>query len=345
MNNDLLIYGVAGLAFVAIAGVGLVLAGGSNDQAIKRAKLVSSNAAMTGKRQKGRGQDDATQRRKQTQQMLDKLREDGKKKRKSLVPQDTQARIQQAGLDFPVPAFWVFSVIMGIIFAVLTFMSGAEGPPSFQGITIKNRPLMIIGAGVAGTFGVPRWLLDMVTKSRYKKLTAQFADAVDMIVRGVKSGLPLTECLRIIAKESPSPLGPEFKTLVDAIQMGVPLDGALQKLYHRMPLPEINFFVIVLTIQAKAGGNLSEALGNLSIVIRSRKMMREKIKALSSEAKSSAMIIGVLPFAVGIMVFVTTPDYIMVLFTTSTGHMIIAMGAFLMGLGIMTMRKMINFDI
>ncbi len=342
MNNDMLIYGVAGLAFIAIAGVGLVLAGGSNDQAVKRAKQISSNTAMSGKRRKGR--DEASQRRKQPQQMLEKLRQDDKKKRKSLVPQDLKARIEQAGLDIPVAAFWIFSAVLGIAFATFVFMSGADGV-TVKGISLRSRPIVVIGAGISGFLGVPRWLLGMITKRRHKQLTAQFADAIDMIVRGVKSGLPLTECLRIIAKESPAPLGPEFRTLTDNIQMGATLESALQKLYRRMPLPEINFFVIVLTIQSKAGGNLSEALGNLSIVIRSRKMMREKIKALSQEAKASSMIIGSLPFAVAFMVYLTTPDYMKQLFITSTGHMILAMGAALMTMGIMTMRKMINFDI
>ena len=180
---------------------------------------------------------------------------------------------------------------------------------------------------------------------RHKKMTAQFADAIDIIVRGVKSGLPLTECLRIIAAESPAPLGTEFKNLTDNIQMGMTMDRALQQFYKRVPLPEVNFFVIVLTIQSKSGGNLSEALGNLSAVIRQRKMMREKIKAMSSEAKASAGIIASLPFAVGFMVYLTTPSYIMELFLKPTGHMILFMGAGLMFTGVTVMRRMINFDI
>jgi len=208
-----------------------------------------------------------------------------------------------------------------------------------------SRILTIVFAGLAGGLGLPNWILGFLAKGRNKKMLNQFADGIDIIVRGVKSGLPLTECLRIIANESPAPLGPEFQTLTDNIKMGMNNDRALQNFYKRVPLSEVNFFVIVLSIQAKAGGNLSEALGNLSIVIRSRKMMREKIIALSSEAKASAMIIGSLPFAVGFMVYMTTPGYIMTLFTEPTGHMILFMGFCLMALGITVMRRMISFDI
>jgi tight adherence protein B len=184
----------------------------------------------------------------------------------------------------------------------------------------------------------------MAIKGRQKKFVEQFADALDVIVRGVKSGLPLNECLRVIARESPQPLGAEFQNVCDALAMGVTLEQALQRLYQRMPIQEVNFFAIVLAIQQKAGGNLSEALGNLSAVLRSRKLLREKIKALSSEAKASAMIIGALPICVMVMVYMTTPAYIMSLFTSDLGHLILLIAAGLMGAGIYIMRSMINFN-
>jgi tight adherence protein B len=342
MGGDLLIYAVAGLAFLAIAGLGLALTGEAGNSASKRVRqLGEAKAGAKG----AKNQDPNSQRRRQTQQMLKKLRQQDEARRKSLVPQDIRAKLRQAGLEIKPEAFWIGSAIIGLGLAFVTFLSGASGPPPIAGIEIKSRPLMVVAAGFAGAFGLPRWLLGMMIKRRHKKMTAQFADAIDVIVRGVKSGLPLTECLRIIAKETPAPLGTEFKTLTDNIQMGTTTDRALQLFYKRVPLPEVNFFVIVLTIQAKSGGNLSEALGNLSKVIRERKMMREKIKAMSSEAKASAGIIASLPFAVGFMVFMTTPSYIMELFLTPTGHMILFMGAGLMFTGITVMRRMINFDI
>lgn len=343
MNETLLIVLIAGLAFLSLAGVGFVFTGGSGDAAARRARQLKEGKSANGK---GRVAPDAsTQRRRQTQQMLKKLRKQDEARRKSLMPQDIRAKLLQAGLDVKPEAFWIASAILGVALAFVTFLSGAEGPPPIAGIEIKSRPAMVIAAGIAGFLGLPRWILGMLTKRRHKKMTAQFADAIDIIVRGVKSGLPLTECLRIIARESPAPLGVEFKTLTDNIQMGTTTDRALQQFYKRVPLPEVNFFVIVLTIQAKSGGNLSEALGNLSKVIRERKMMREKIKAMSSEAKASAGIIASLPFAVGFMVFMTTPSYIMELFLKPTGHMILFMGAGLMFVGITVMRRMINFDI
>lgn len=344
MDQNLLIYLVGGLAFLALAGVGLAFTGGSSEVAAKRAKQIK-HGTTSGKGRNSEAQDINSQRKRQTQQMLKKLRKQDEERRKSLIPQDIKSKLVQAGVSMPVEVFWIGSAVLGVLFAALTFLSGAEGPPPIAGIEIKSRPAMVFAAGFAGFIGVPRFILGFLTKSRHKKMTNQFADAIDIIVRGVKSGLPLAECLRIIAKESPDPLGSEFKTLTDNIQMGTQLDRALQQFFKRVPLPEVNFFVIVLTIQSKSGGNLSEALGNLSKVIRERKMMREKVKAMSSEAKASAGIIASLPFAVGFMVFLTTPAYIMELFRTSTGHMILFMGAALMFTGITVMRRMINFDI
>lgn len=342
-QEDMMIYGIAVLAFVAIVGIGFAFSGNdAQDVARKRAKLVAQGqkAGPSGGR---KVMDEASQRRKETQRMLTKLREDDAKRRTNLMPQDIKAKIAQAGFSFSPAVFWIGSAMLGIGLACLAFVSGADGLVAFD-IEFKSRPAIIAGAGIAGFLGVPRWLLGFMAKRRSAKMTGQFADAIDIIVRGVKSGLPLTECLRIIAKESPAPLGPEFRALTDNLAMGTDLDRSLQTLYKRVPLPEINFFVIVLTIQSKSGGNLSEALGNLSNVIRQRRMMREKVKAMSSEAKASAGIIGVLPFAVGIMVYLSTPSYIMELFLTETGHFILFCGACLYATGLTVMKKMINFD-
>lgn len=343
MNDPMMMYAFAGLCFLAIVGLGLALTSSGGGAASRRAKEIGRGEHKPNKRQNA--DQDIQKRNRQTRQMLDQLRKEGQAKRSSLVPNDTASLIRQAGLDMPVSVFWIISAVCATAGVALVFMSGA----GVEGVTVRGvfipGPLIMIAAGLAGFFGVPRWLLGMLAKSRAKKMTNQFADAIDIIVRGVKSGLPLTECLRIIANESPAPLGEEFMTLTDNIAMGTSVDRALQKFYERVPLPEVNFFVIVLTIQAKSGGNLSEALGNLSSIIRSRKMMREKIKAMSSEAKASAMIIASLPFAVGGMVYATTPEYISELWRTSTGHLILAGAAGLMFTGVMVMRRMINFEI
>lgn len=340
-QEEMIIYGGIGLAVVAVVIIGLVLMGDDQtDVAKKRAKLVGQGQQVSSARA---GKDDNSVRRKETQRMLTKLREDDVKRRKSLVPQDIKTKIEQAGLTISPAVFWMISLVTGIGLAGATYMSGAEGIVAF-GMNLKSQPIVVTAAGFAGFLGLPRWFLGHLAKKRAAKLTAQFADGIDIIVRGVKSGLPLNECLRIIARESPDPLGPEFAALTDNLSMGADIERALQTLYRRVPLPEINFFVIVLSIQAKAGGNLSEALGNLALVIRSRRMMREKVKAMSSEAKASAGIIGSLPFAVGTMVFFTTPAYVMELFTTETGHFLLFVAFCMYTTGIMIMRKMISFD-
>ena len=338
--STLMVYALAGLAFVTVAGVGFAFAGTDDGAAAKRAKQYQ-NRHKTEARMRQKNASET--RRRQNQQMLDKLREDNKEKKSSIMPRDVKSRLAQAGLDVPVSAFWIVSALLGIAGGAGTYLSGADGF-TFNEMELRSRPIVIAMGTFAAGVGLPRWLLGFLSGARVTKMTAQFADAIDIIVRGVKSGLPLGECLRIIGRESPEPLGKEFRDLASNLQMGNTLEQALNKFYARVPLSEVNFFVIVLLIQSKAGGNLSEALNNLSGIIRSRKMMREKVKALSSEAKASAMIIGCLPFAVGTMVYLSTPDYIMELFRTSTGHFILGVGACLMATGIAVMRKMINFD-
>ena len=171
-----------------------------------------------------------------------------------------------------------------------------------------------------------------------------FPDAVDVIVRGVKAGLPLLDCLKMIALEAPEPLKSEFRAILETQAIGMPLGEACGKLYERMPLPEANFFGIVIAIQQKAGGNLSEALGNLSRVLRDRKKMKAKIQAMSQEAKASAGIIGALPIAVMTLVYITSPQYISLLWTDPLGRMMLAASAVWMSMGVMVMKKMINFD-
>lgn len=330
---------IAGLAFLAIAGAGFAFAGGGGGgNASKRAKQLAATGRVDGKTA-----DPNVIRRRQTQDMLRNLREGEQKKKKSLVPKDVSARLKQAGIDASPATFWIVSAALGAGLAAMAFfMAPASVTATFMGESA--RVIIAAFAGFAGALGLPRWVLGMLIKRRHGKIINQFADALDIIVRGVKSGLPLNECLRIISVESPDPLRHEFKIVTDGISMGQSIPQALEKFYRRVPLQEVNFFNIVLGIQAQAGGNLSEALGNLSAVIRSRKMLREKIKALSSEAKASAMIIGCLPIAVMVLVYITTPAYIMELFYKPIGNLILLIGVGLMGLGIYVMRRMINFD-
>ncbi|MEP4151635.1 MAG: type II secretion system F family protein, partial [Lentilitoribacter sp.] len=154
---------------------------------------------------------------------------------------------------------------------------------------------------------------------------------------------PLGDCLKIIAHESPDPLGAEFRRVVEGESLGIPIEVCLEQMYERMPISEVNFFATVLNIQKTTGGNLGEALANLSSVLRGRKILREKIKALSAGAKVSSIIIGSLPIIVMLLVTIASPDYMNDLYTTTTGQRNMMIGAVMMVMGTLMMRKMINF--
>jgi tight adherence protein B len=334
MTPELMTYAIAGLAFVAVTALGFVFAGGGGSGRGKQSKRVRSiSEGVRG----SKGDTALTARRKQMESATKALRDREEATRKSRVAgRSIEDKIKQSGLKITVPMFWIFSAVSTVAVGTLMYF--------WAGFNEWPMVMVPIGMAFAAGFGLPRWVLGMAISNRQKKFISQFADAIDVIVRGVKSGLPLQECLRMIARESSQPLAGEFQAVVDATAMGVPLDQALQKMYLRTPTQEVNFFNIVLNIQQKAGGNLSEALGNLSNVLRSRKLLREKIKALSSEAKASAMIIGSLPIIVMGLVYMTTPAYIMSLFATDLGHLLLLIAAALMGTGIYIMRSMINFN-
>jgi tight adherence protein B len=240
-------------------------------------------------------------------------------------------RISQAGLSWSKRQFFLISGGIGLGLFML-------------GLLTTGGLLPAAGLGFAGAFGLPFWILKFLKKRRENKFLNGFPDAVDVIVRGIKAGLPLLDCLKMITIDSPEPVKSEFRAIVETQAIGIPLGDACGKLYERMPVPEANFFGIVISIQQKAGGNLSEALGNLSRVLRDRKKMKAKIQAMSMEAKASASIIGALPVAVMTMVYITSPVYITLLFTEPLGNLMLACSAAWMGMGVLVMKKMINFD-
>jgi tight adherence protein B len=201
-----------------------------------------------------------------------------------------------------------------------------------------------LGGTFAAGLGLPRWYLNFLKKRRIKKFTAELPNSIDVIVRGIRAGLPLNDCLRIVAKEVPEPVRSEFKAIVEAQGLGIPLGEAIAKLYERVPIPESNFFAIVIGIQSKSGGNLSEALGNLSRVLRERKKMANKITAMSMEAKASAGIIASLPFVVATLTYLSSPDYISLLWMTLVGKIVLVVSGLWMLCGILIMKRMINFD-
>ena len=240
-------------------------------------------------------------------------------------------RIAQAGLTWSKQRFFITAGILGVLLFVVPLLGGLGLLPA-------------VGFAFAGAAGLPFWVLSFLKKRREARFIEHFPDAVDVIVRGIKSGLPLMDCMRVIATDAQEPIRSEFRLILDTQNIGLPLSEACMKLYERIPLPEANFFGIVITIQQRAGGNLSEALGNLSRVLRDRKKMKGKIKAMSMEAKASAGIIGSLPPAVMGLIYLTSPDYIMLLFTEQLGHMMLAGCVLWMGIGVFVMRRMIQFD-
>jgi tight adherence protein B len=240
-------------------------------------------------------------------------------------------RITQAGLTWSIQKFWIISGVLAAAAFMLAFIAGGG----------------LLGAGglaFAAGFGLPRWILGYLKKRRETAFLKALPDAVDVIVRGIKAGLPLFESIKVVAADAPEPLKGEFLAIIETQAIGMPLGEACARLFERMPLPEANFFGIVVAIQQKSGGNLSEALGNLSKVLRDRKKMRDKIQAMSMEAKASAGIIGSLPPAVMFLVWLSTPDYIALLWTHRTGQLMLVACLLWMTCGILVMKKMINFD-
>lgn len=319
---------VAILAFVTIAGLGFVFAGGDsgNARAAKRAQALVSGGPAASRVRHAKSVANSPEARRKA--ILKTLKDQDRQQKKATL--SIAARLQQAGLTFSEKQFWIASAVFGLVIGLISLPFGKS-------------PLIALGLAFAAGLGLPRWIVGFLAKARMKKFTEAFSDAIDIIVRGIKSGLPVHDCLKIIGKECPEPLAGEFRRLVENVGMGMAMDQSLEKMYERMPTNELRFFAIVLAIQQKTGGNLAEALNNLSVVLRGRKLMREKIKALSSEAIASSFIIGSLPPGVVTMISVTSPKYMAPLFTDPRGHLIL-MGAVLwMSLGIFVMRKMINF--
>jgi tight adherence protein B len=315
------------LAFITIGGLGWAFVGGddSSQQAVKRAQSFGGPRQNSAAARKAAAANTPEARRKQ---ILLQLQESERRERKARLTMP--AKLKQAGLSLSIGMFWILSAVLGVVAAFVIMLLGLP-------------PLLALGVGIVAALGLPRWVVSFLGKRRRAKFSLAFADAVDVIVRGIKSGLPVHDGFKIIAKESPAPLGPEFQTLVEGLGVGLTLSQALDKMYERMPTPELKFFAIVIAIQQKTGGNLAEALSNLSTVLRARRMMGEKIKALSSEAIASAGIIGSLPPAVMILVSLTTPAYMATLFTEPRGQFMLIIAILLMALGIFVMKKMIAF--
>lgn len=317
---------VALLAMMALGGVAFAFAGGDERTQKRVNALVKSKGSA---RTAARAQMEAAQKRKSVATLLKDVEKNQAAMRARNKP-TLRRRLEQAGFDGNSRNFWIASGGLGLVTALIC-------------LATRQPMLVLVLAPFAAGLGLPRWILSFLFNRRKKLFTKEFAGAIDVIVRSVRSGLPTNEALKIVARETPDPVGSEFTKLVEGLKVGVTLEQGLKKMHENMPTAEVGFFGIVMTIQAKSGGNLSEALSNLAFVLRDRKRLEGKIKAMSSEAKASAMIIGSLPPAVMGIVWLTTPAYINLLFTERTGNLLLGGCLMWMGTGIFVMRKMINF--
>ena len=241
-------------------------------------------------------------------------------------------RLQQTGRSWTVGQYALAS--LGIIVLV-------GGVLTLRGLP----PLLALFLGLFAGIGLPHFVVGKLIKRRVAAFTARFPDAIELMVRGLRSGLPITETLGVVADEVPGPIAEEFRTVTDKMKIGRAMEGALQDSADRLGTPEFQFFVITLAIQRETGGNLAETLANLADVLRKRAQMKLKIKAMSSESKASAWIVGSLPFIVFGLIWFINGGYMQKFFVDE--RLMIAGGGGLvwMGIGVFIMSRMVDFEI
>ncbi|QND51783.1 type II secretion system F family protein [Phyllobacterium sp. 628] len=298
------------------------------DDRLKTVKLAATDS--TSKLVARDKQAEAVKRRKSVQDTLNDIDKRQKLRDKNIKSPPLKMLLQQAGMKLTVKRFYIYSGLVGLL---LVFVRTFFGAPMY----------LAPGFFLIGALGLPRAFVYFKRRRRVAAFLHEFPNAIDVIVRSIRSGLPLNDGIRLIAQDAREPVKTEFRRIVDMQQVGVSIPEASMRMSEFMPCPEASFFGIVIQIQAQAGGNLSEALGNLSRVLRDRKKMKAKVQALSMEAKASAYIIGALPFVVATLVYLSSPGYIMILFTTDTGKLIMICAGIWMSIGIAVMRKMVNF--
>lgn len=333
---DPMVLAIIALAAVATAGIAYGILYSRIEVEKKTANRISRVKAAETDTAKVKAARDRVQeiskRRKSVQDSLKDIERKQEEKTKKIASASLKSRLVQAGLTATPSQYYIASVALGLVVLVFAFLGGV--------------PLIVtLGMAFVAGFGLPRWILGFLIGRRQKKFLGEFPNALDVMVRSIRSGLPLNDALRLIAADGQDPVKTEFRRVVESQQVGLSVPEACTRMMLTMPLSEVNFFAIVIAIQAQAGGNLSESLSNLSRVLRDRRKMRSKVQALSMEAKASAAIIGALPFIVALLVYMTSPNYIMILFTDPRGHLILGASGVWMSIGILVMRNMIQFDI
>jgi tight adherence protein B len=318
MVNNLVL--AAGCAIVACGGLAFVFVGGESRTGKRRVALKKAEAKADS------GAIDKAAKKRQVSETLKDLEKKSRRARPNL-----RTRIEQAGLQMPKRQFMIVFAAVAVALGGLTFFK-------------SESPLLGLLVAAISAIGLPNLFLARLRARRINKFIAIFPNALDILVRSVKAGLPLADSLRIIANEAPEPVRSEFRKVVEAQTLGLPLPEAVEKMARRVPVSETNFFAIVIGIQTKAGGNLSEAVGNLSRTLRERKKMTGKISAMAMEAKASAVIISAVPFIVTGVLYLSSPSYISLLWTTQHGRIVAAIAICWMSIGVAMMKKMISFD-
>jgi len=244
-----------------------------------------------------------------------------------------KTRLSKTGRHLTVFHFLLMIFITTLIVFILLFLF------------LKVNPLLAIFAGILVGVILPHLIINGMINKRIKSFISLFPDALDLMVRGLRSGLPITETLSVVCQEVDDPIGGEFKLVTDQIKLGKNLDEALERTVRRIDAPEFKFFVISLAIQRETGGNLAETLSKLSDLLRRRQQMKLKIKAMASEGKASAYIVGALPFVMFFMLLMINYDYTSVLFTDTRGIYAALGGLGWMSIGAFIMKQMISFEI
>ena len=248
-------------------------------------------------------------------------------------PELLRKRLRRTGYSVSLGAYALWCVGIGVLFSV------------GRAFVFDFPPLLALLFGVATGIGLPHMLVGFLIRLRTKRFVERFPEAIDLIVRGLKSGLPVTESIRSVGEEFDGPVGEEFLLVSDRVKLGQPIDDALSEVADRIGLADFRFFVIALSVQRETGGNLSEALENLSDILRRRRQMVLKVKALSSEAKASAIIIGSLPFIMFAILRMVSGNYVQTLFTDPRGTILLGIGLGFMVVGVGVMMKMVKFEI
>lgn len=326
-GSDILIYLLIALAVVALL-LELVLPW-VDARERRQQRLYAALGGQHAVRVDGGHGATATSRRKAIEKTLKDISERQSARKSRQARARLEQRLREAGLGWQPRTYWFVSALLGA---------------SMFGALSSFGPVVAGTVALGAALVLPHLYVTQARRRRLAAFAAGFPDVIDVIVRGVRAGRPLADCLAVVAADTQEPIRSEFRLVVEDQTVGMPVQEAVDRLAQRVPLKEVGFLAIVVAIQSRAGGNLTEALGNLSAVLRGRRQLQAKVKAMSAEAKASAGIIASLPVIVACLVQLTSPDYLALLYQTDPGLMVMAACVVWMGIGAFIMRQMINFD-